>query len=102
MLIKFRNLGIPVAINKTQDTVLACVIFGENPKTYLSSHINGFFRVKETQNPKWIIFHDNANKKSNQELRAISKTKQNFAVNWFVLEKFFNKNATRKKYLSNR
>ena len=34
MLIKFRNLGIPVAINKTQDadTVLGCVIFGEIQK----------------------------------------------------------------------
>ena len=44
---------------------------------------------------KRIIFHDNENKQTNPELRA-NFTKKKKGVK-FVLEKFLNENATRKK-----
>ena len=43
---------------------------------------------------KRIIFHDNANQQTQSDMQF---EKKKSCVNWFVLEKFFNENATRKK-----
>ena len=65
--------------------------FWENPKTDLWSPINGFFEQR-------IIFQDNANQQTKSCVQFEKKKKVVF--NWFVLEKFFNENATRKKNTS--
>ena len=43
---------------------------------------------------KRIIFHDTANQ---QTQSCVQFEKKKVVFNWFVLEKFFNENATRKK-----
>ena len=45
---------------------------------------------------KRIIFHDTANKQTQSYVKFKKQTKT-LAVNLFVLENFFNENATRKK-----
>ena len=44
---------------------------------------------------KRIIFHNNANQETQSCVQFEKKKK--VVLNWFVLEKFFNENATRKK-----
>ena len=72
-----------------------CVFFGKIWKRICDLQSMDSSASKKRKIRKTIIFHDNANQQTQSCVQFAKKKKVVF--NWFVLEKFFNENATRKK-----
>ena len=76
------------------DKFKGCVFFGKIQKRICDLRSMDSSASKKRKIRKRIIFHDTANQ---QTQSCVQFEKKKVVFNWFVLEKFFNENATRKK-----